>query len=188
MKVYVIRHGESENNLKGLWTGWQDVPLTEKGQEDAQKAGDFLKQVSFDKIYTSDLVRAMKTAEIAVPGCSYEASPLLREINVGTLANQPYSVLTEQQRERISRQGYAEFSGETYTDFYGRIHALRKELEALACETVALFSHAGWLRGMLDTVLDMHVPRKNVCCNNCVIGIFEYANDVWKLHSWINLT
>ena len=45
MKIYVIRHGESVNNLKGLWTGWSDVELTEKGVLDAKKAGEFIKDV-----------------------------------------------------------------------------------------------------------------------------------------------
>ena len=50
MKVWVVRHGESETNRDGLWTGWLDVELTEKGREDAAKAGKILAGTSFDKI------------------------------------------------------------------------------------------------------------------------------------------
>ena len=57
MRLYVIRHGESENNLKKCWTGWYDAPLTEKGRQDARKAGTFLQGITFDKIYASDLSR-----------------------------------------------------------------------------------------------------------------------------------
>ena len=70
MRVYVIRHGESETNYKKQWTGWSDVHLTDKGKEDAKKARDFLKHISFDKIFASDLVRAVETAKIALPDCS----------------------------------------------------------------------------------------------------------------------
>ena len=72
MYVYVIRHGESETNLGKRLTGWFDTPLTDKGRNDAKKAGLVLKDVVFDKIFVSDLVRARETAEIAFPGYKYE--------------------------------------------------------------------------------------------------------------------
>ena len=83
MKLYVIRHGESENNVKECFTGWMDVDPTEKGIADAQKAGKLLEGVSFDRIYASDLRRAMDTAKSAIPGCTPIPEPLLREISVG---------------------------------------------------------------------------------------------------------
>ena len=67
MRVYIVRHGESVNNLNKLWTGWNDEELSEKGREDAKRAGDIIKGVSLDRIYSSDLSRAMDTARIAVP-------------------------------------------------------------------------------------------------------------------------
>ena len=83
MLVYVMRHGESENNRLRLYTGWFDSPLTDQGVGEAKKAGALMRSVSFDKIYSSDLKRAIETAEAAIPGCSYELSPLLREIKMG---------------------------------------------------------------------------------------------------------
>ena len=50
MKLYVIRHGESENNVKTCFTGWMDVNLTEKGIADAHKAGELLRDVTFDRV------------------------------------------------------------------------------------------------------------------------------------------
>ena len=188
MQVYVIRHGESETNRKKRWTGWLDVPLTQQGKEDARKAGEYLKGIRFNKVYTSDLRRAVETAQIAVPGYSYELSPLLREINVGNLADTDLALMTPEQKQRVTQFGYADFDGETEQDFYRRIHRFTKKLEALDCETVALFSHAGWLCGMLNTVFGMHLSREHILCNNCTIVIFEYADGLWKLHSWINLS
>lgn len=63
-----------------------------------------------------------------------------------------------------------------------------KTLEGLSCENVAVFSHAGWLREMLDTVIGIYIPRKQVCCNNCTVAVFEYTDEIWRLYSWINLT
>ena len=187
MRVYVIRHGESETNLAQKWTGWLDVHLTGKGKEDARKAGAFLENISIDKVLASDLIRAVETAEIGLPNCSYETTPLLREINVGTLASKPLSVVSDEQRERIAKYGYVDFGGETRELFNRRIHQVMNKLEALSCETVALFTHAGWMRGMLDAVLGTQLPRKHVQCNNCTVAIFEFINGTWQLHSWINL-
>ena len=91
MLVYLIRHGESQSNLDKIWSGWNDVPLTEKGKLDAKKAGEYLDGIKFDKIYSSDLSRAKNTAEIAIPGCEYEQTPLLREINVGEIVGKPFN-------------------------------------------------------------------------------------------------
>jgi len=187
MQVYLIRHGESETNLRQKYTGWLDVPLTEKGKKDAEKAGSFLKNISFDKAFTSDLQRAIQTAEIALPAHDYEASPLFREINVGALAGNPLSVLSDKQKEQVSKYGYADFEGETKEAFHQRICQALRRFETLNLETVAVFTHAGFMRGMLDAVLHTYLPRKHLRCSNCTIAIFEYSNKNWALHSWINL-
>jgi 2,3-bisphosphoglycerate-dependent phosphoglycerate mutase len=57
----LIRHGESEWNLRGLWTGLTNVGLTEKGKEQARLAGEKLKGISIDLAYTSVLLRAKQT-------------------------------------------------------------------------------------------------------------------------------
>lgn len=188
MRVYVIRHGESETNKEKKWTGWIDVHLTDKGKDDAKIAGDFLKRISFDKIYSSDLVRAKETAEITIPGCQYEISELLREINVGSLAGKPISVITDEQRSDIAKNSYIAFGGESKKEFEGRVVAFMEKLEDLNCENVAVFSHAGWLRKMLDIVMGIDIPRNKVCCNNCTVAVFEYTGELWRIHSWINMT
>lgn len=63
MKLVIIRHGESEWNKQNLFTGWVDVDLSEKGQEEAKAAGKLLKEngYDFDLCYTSYLKRAIHT-------------------------------------------------------------------------------------------------------------------------------
>lgn len=65
-KLVLVRHGQSEWNLKNLFTGWENPPLTPKGEEEAQKAGLELKLKGFkpDLCFTSDLSRAQRTLEI----------------------------------------------------------------------------------------------------------------------------
>ena len=67
-KLVLLRHGQSQWNLENKFTGWKDVPLTEKGIEEAKNAGQLIKKnnIKFDKIFSSVLQRANKTAEIAM--------------------------------------------------------------------------------------------------------------------------
>lgn len=66
--LVLLRHGQSEWNLANKFTGFKDVELTEKGREEAKKAGELLKQadIQFDQVFTSTLKRANDTAEIAL--------------------------------------------------------------------------------------------------------------------------
>lgn len=187
MKIFMIRHGESETNKDGLWTGWLDASLTEKGKTEAEQLGRFLSKISFDKIYVSDLSRAKATAEIALPACEYEVVVGLREINVGSIAGKPLKSVKERDKEQLSKDGYRIFGGESREEFGNRVGAFMRLLEGQNRESVAVFTHAGVLRKALDIVLDTEVPRKNVLCQNCAVAVFEYDNSKWSLHSWINL-
>jgi 2,3-bisphosphoglycerate-dependent phosphoglycerate mutase len=63
--LVLIRHGQSQWNLENRFTGWIDIPLSPKGEEEARQAGEKIKGMKFDKVYTSVLDRAIKTYEIA---------------------------------------------------------------------------------------------------------------------------
>ena len=67
-KLILLRHGQSQWNFENKFTGWKDVSLTEKGQNEARKAGQLIKKhkIKIDKIFSSNLQRANKTAEIAI--------------------------------------------------------------------------------------------------------------------------
>jgi 2,3-bisphosphoglycerate-dependent phosphoglycerate mutase len=63
-KLVLVRHGQSLWNLENRFTGWVDVPLTEKGREEARIAGERLRGLAFDVAYTSMLSRAQESLEI----------------------------------------------------------------------------------------------------------------------------
>ena len=67
-KLVLLRHGQSQWNMENRFTGWEDVPLTEKGIEEAKNAGKLIKKnnIIFDNIFSSNLERANRTAEIAI--------------------------------------------------------------------------------------------------------------------------
>jgi len=67
-KLVLLRHGESQWNLENRFTGWTNVDLTKKGEEEAKKAGELLNQeaIEFDVAHTSLLKRANRTMEICI--------------------------------------------------------------------------------------------------------------------------
>lgn len=81
--VYLARHGETAWSLTGQHTGLTDLPLTEHGQLNARHLGERLKGVSFAKVLTSPLQRAMLTCKLAGFGAVAEVDPELVEWNYG---------------------------------------------------------------------------------------------------------
>ena len=67
-KLILLRHGQSQWNLENRFTGWKNVPLTEKGEAEAKKAGELIKKhnIRIDRVFSSVLERANRTAEIAI--------------------------------------------------------------------------------------------------------------------------
>lgn len=78
-KLILLRHGESQWNLENRFTGWVDVPLSPKGEEEAKIAGQYLKELPIDKLYTSVLQRAMNTAKIALDAAGKHDLPTERD-------------------------------------------------------------------------------------------------------------
>ena len=74
--LVLVRHGQSEWNLKNLFTGWRDPDLTEKGVEEAQAAGQRLKALGliFDIAFTSALTRAQHTCQLLLDGSASAGS------------------------------------------------------------------------------------------------------------------
>ena len=89
--MVLLRHGQSVWNAANKFTGWTDVDLSEIGEDEAKAAGEQLADVAFDVIYTSDLIRAQRTAKIAMAFNTASVTPptitdwRLNERNYGDL-------------------------------------------------------------------------------------------------------
>jgi len=79
--LVLVRHGQSEWNLKNLFTGWRDVDLTEAGVAEARAAGRKLKSqgLSFDLAYTSALKRAQRTLDLMLDEMGQSGLPIVRD-------------------------------------------------------------------------------------------------------------
>ena len=79
--LVLVRHGQSEWNLKNLFTGWRDVDLTQEGIAEARTAGRKLKSqgLSFDVAFTSALIRAQRTLDIMLEELGQKGLPVIKD-------------------------------------------------------------------------------------------------------------
>lgn len=188
MKLYLVRHGQSENNLSRRFSGWGQISLTEKGFEDARRAGEYLQKISFDRIYSSDLKRAIQTAQTALPGCEPIQLDLLRENDVGSLFNLSVAEMEKQYGSRFwvvpTGSDYTTFGGENHDMVRARVRTFLDLLEADPCERAVAFAHEGILRCMMDLVFGLEYRRHHLRCPNATIAVFSFENGEWFMEGW----
>ncbi|KAK1926076.1 histidine phosphatase superfamily [Papiliotrema laurentii] len=91
----IVRHGESTDNLRPVWAGWADAPLSVHGMNQAKALGESYRETRVDAIYASDLLRALWTAQQIErnqpdPKPAFTVSPLLREQHFGVAEGKPW--------------------------------------------------------------------------------------------------
>jgi 2,3-bisphosphoglycerate-dependent phosphoglycerate mutase len=78
-KLVLVRHGQSQWNLENRFTGWVDVPLSEKGEEEARRSGRELKGITFQKAFTSKLKRAQETLRLILQEIGQSGLPTVQD-------------------------------------------------------------------------------------------------------------
>jgi broad specificity phosphatase PhoE len=188
MRLYLIRHGQTEANFNKTHSGWGDVKLTETGRDQAERTGSIIKDISFDKVYCSDLSRAMDTRKIALPDGDAELCPLIREVNVGSLARRPVvDCIAEYGDEYIQNKknfNFKPYGGENYDEFCARIREFLSMLEKLNYEKVAAFCHGGFIHHTLDVVTGIRNDKSFFACDNCGVTVLEYNGERWRVSIW----
>ena len=149
--LILVRHGQSVGNLQGLYCGQLDFPLSEKGFVQAELTGAYLKEnYRIDAIYSSDLSRAMQTAEPTAKAFGLETVPEkdLREICVGEWEGQNANEVIHKYAKEYdlwrTQPDYAPKGGETREQMQERVErCLKKILSENEGKTVAVFTHCG---------------------------------------------
>lgn len=189
MNVYFVRHGQSEANAARMYSGWSHVPLTEKGLADAAKAGKIMQSVHFDKVYSSDLLRARQTCETALPGVKYETDALLREISTGILTGTSHFAAVEKYGEAhkvcTAARDYSRYGGESHEMHCARVDKFMKNLEENAVDgNVAIFCHDGTCKAILRYVLGVDFHPYRVTNENGSVNVVTWNGQGWFLKRW----
>ncbi len=188
MKLYMIRHGQSEANIAGVYGGQCQIPLTAQGEEEARRAGKLLEGLNFDKVYTSDLIRAIRTQELAYPADEVERLELLREMDVGELAGKKFEdcagIYGEAFNADRARANFVPYGGEDRTMVYNRAVEFLKMLENCPYERVAAFSHNGFICSVMRAALGIGPEDGLLATQNCAISTFTYNDGKWRVETW----
>jgi len=170
--LVLVRHGQSDWNLKNLFTGWRDVDLTDKGVAEAHEAGRKLKAqgIKFDVAFTSVLKRAQRTLDLMLTELGQTTIPVfkdqaLNERDYGDLVGLNKDDARKKWGEdqvHIWRRSYdvAPPGGESLRDTAARVlpYYIREILpRVLRGERVLVSAHGNSLRALV-MVLDKHTP------------------------------
>ena len=182
MTLFMIRHGETTGNVQKLFYGNMDLPLTETGRDQARALRPLLENYRFDRVYSSDLSRAAETAQLALPGCSPEQTPLLREYEMGTLCGKTH-------KEGLALYGYLNShyevaGGESPAQVAARLQTFLDDALARGDERVAVFTHSGVMKTMMLLVLGMDCATSNLQSTNCNVAVFRHLQNRWTLSVW----
>jgi 2,3-bisphosphoglycerate-dependent phosphoglycerate mutase len=171
--LVLVRHGQSDWNLKNLFTGWRDVDLTDKGVNEAREAGRKLKAqgIKFDVAFTSALKRAQRTLDLMLGELDQTAIPVfkdqaLNERDYGDLVGLNKDDARKkwgEEQVHIWRRSYdtAPPGGESLRDTAARVlpYYIREILpRVLRGERVLVAAHGNSLRALV-MVLDKHTPE-----------------------------
>ena len=197
--LVLVRHGQSEWNEKNLFTGWKDPGLTQKGIEEAKKAGHQLNKLglNFDIMHTSALIRAQLTGQIILD--------VLKQDNLETIKNQAlnerdYGELTglnkDEAREnfgvdqvQIWRRSYdtPPPGGESLKDTYNRVipYFESEILHLMKDKNVLISAHGNSLRALvkyLDNISEEDIVKLEIATGEPIFYKFTDGKFIKELH------
>ncbi len=192
-RLCIVRHGETDWNVARRIQGHVDIPLNATGLGQATATASGIANHEFAAIYSSDLMRAMQTAQAVARSQALAVlpEPGLRERHFGSMQGMNYDEMLERhagEAERFrNRDPDHDFGGgETLTGFASRIHATIDRLaSAHAGQSVLLVTHGG----VLDIVYRRAVARdlssvRDFAVPNAALNWLEVGPKGWRLLSW----
>ena len=199
MKLYFVRHGRTLWNLEGRFQGASgDSPLLPESIDILKQLGQHLKKIPFDTIYSSDLPRAVKSAEIIQSQlqspCPLKSIPDLREWQLGKLEGSKIATLNAIYPQQIKafRSNLAQFDtkmfeAESLYSTTQRTIQFIKSLKESSAERILIVGHGANLTASLRTLLgykEAHL-RKEGGLANASLTVLETENfETFTLERW----
>lgn len=173
-RIILARHGETDHNAEGLLQGQTDVALNEDGIDQARQLAERLAEEDIDAVYTSDLERAAKTAEIIAVEHDLEPEPLeaLRERSFGEAEGEDKQVRGEAVEDPDDLDAWTSEGGERLDEVQGRVRPVINDLRKRHRDgTVVLVGHDWVNRSILSAALGTdsghahRIRQGNACLN-----------------------
>lgn len=194
MRLYIIRHGETDWNKQRLIQGRANVPLNAFGRRLAEKTGKGLEKIPFSYCYTSPLKRAKETAELII---NKREIPLIEE---GRLMEMDFAAyegrscrwdcweLPKEFEDFFYRpeQYQPPEQGESFQDVKHRLHSFLEDLRSLPigeAENVLVVCHGVSLAGILNIIRKEPIAKfwGSGVSKNCAVTIVEEKNGVYQI-------
>jgi broad specificity phosphatase PhoE len=185
-RLYLVRHGQSAGNAEGRFGGHSPTPLSALGKKQAQMTGQALAKERIRAIYSSDLLRAVQTAEplAKILGLEINATDAFRERHVGVLEGLTF----DEAKKEFPNDYYALVNrnlnhvitqGESYSQLLERTtDVLHEIIERHRGERIVIFSHTGTICFLTLYILGaIHSETRQtpwLVTSNCGINRFEF--------------
>lgn len=198
MKIYLVRHGETEWNRAGKIQGQADIDINEKGVAQAKKAAKRLENITFQRAFCSPLIRARHTAGILIGERDIPLTPddRLKEINFGIWEGIKYRETMENPSSAIynffKNPGAYEpgENAESFTQLYARTDEFVKKVllpMEKQYETILVAGHGAMNRSILNPIAGVPISDFwHFHMGNCAMAVIECKDGVLKLQDYID--
>jgi probable phosphoglycerate mutase len=186
MRAFLVRHGETEHNVRGIFQGYTPVALSARGRQQTALLAARLASIRPQVLYSSDILRAQETAAIISQrlGLPVQFRAGLREWHVGTWAGKPLEAyVAHLQALGAHPVTYVPEGGESQVQTQARIVAQMQELASQhTAETIVCVSHGRaidlFARHILGLDL-MQPPAYHIA--NTSVNVFRYQHGSWEI-------
>jgi broad specificity phosphatase PhoE len=209
-RLWLVRHGATAANIEGRLCGSSDDPLSQTGEGQAQWASEQLRAETIAVVYSSDLMRASKTADIIAqnhPGAKRLIDARWREIAFGDLENMTFREIARRYPDQMQYfsdpVNHTPPNGESFDHLLERVQQAFKDLLAAARADegergdIVLVSHGGTLRALLCYLLAIpYANQWQLRIDNAALSVVDFqptATDVLRtilltalnVHPWL---
>ena len=193
MKIYLVRHGETEWNKEGKLQGQSDIPLNEYGRELAQITAEGLRDIPFDAVYCSPLIRAKETAEIIKGDRKIPIyfDQRIKEISFGVEEGANLQEIKKNEKDPLynfihhTEKYIPPEKGESFKELYKRSAEFMKEVLIPAqkkYETLLLVAHGALNRSILNQIAGIPIDRFwEIQLKNCCVSVLSLQAEQFKI-------
>lgn len=200
LKIYFVRHGETLWNTLKIFQGKSNSPLTELGINQAKKLCNYLKDIKFDKIYSSNLQRALDTANLIKGDRKLEILSLkeFQEINMGYVEGIPkeefqkkYPIEYFNFWNDAKNYNPKAYCGESYEELILRVKkGLNKLISQNENKTILVVTHGVTLKAIFNIINNAGIEEftNQPVPENTSFSVVEYDNSKFKILDFSNIS